>query len=772
MSIDSSNPLIRTFWLGKSVQTLENGNEDSDILVNESWNLWGDAINANDFFCEYGFLRPKAICNLFDKKCYSFDTAEAEPFTKAATEIHILARNAAIFLDSRISTRDNLYKEEKLWSGQGVVLEEIFNLYIEQDFYTALLLGTSTLEKVLRDIHAIDKDVSIPNLIRDLLISPPLVRLLGEDIVFFLRCLIGPPSSINLRNVLWHGFISPKEFLPVPAKWYSALITITIVTVCYKVRRDGGMDSLNKRCGTDFGRFFHLDSPPDFNGGDSDGGKDADVDFDVIYESIMYEQAIPPRFPHCSLLKNLLLRNFFILPCTQSSWERSLYFLSRNRLLLFLTLTLPLFEHCLRRIFVCVNKGVQEHRMNTVEVEGYFLTLDILLEKNVDWIYYGINADDKNIDEMPENLIYEELDGGTMDLILDLFIHADGPRLRNRVAHGEANHLISSLVSSNPLYSYYVSLLIVLWIKYHTKLLLIKSMELQEDEIESSRNEDFQNDVNIEDSFGIYERWTSTYQSRFHPVPMLWKESLHLIIGIWKCWTIAKMIEKTGRFVLGDWIEFVSSDHFTTAFNDDMTYKDIEFENLSDIATDFKILPESLFLRRFLKEVIKENSIVNIVRMFGEKIKTRRFKNTDDTKKPIFWCQRRFTKEDAKLVNFQRVVVGKADSGVEKIIDVTFLKLQEILKSIHTSPSLSSRKRKNIQSLFSLFPTIMLKLYFAIFTLEYSVILEQHNLSTTANQQKLMLAVLVFVERWSGYCIEGKWKEISEAFEEMRRRCV
>ncbi|CAG8758610.1 13436_t:CDS:2, partial [Acaulospora morrowiae] len=375
---------------------------------------------------------------------------------------------------------------------------------------------------------------------------------------------------------------------------------------------------------------------------------------------------------------------------------------------------------------------VQEHRMNTVEFGGYFLALDILLEKNVDWIYYDINADDKNMDEMPENLIYEELGGGMMDLILDLFIHADGPRLRNRTAHGEANHLISSsLVSSNPLYSYYVSLLVVLWVKYHTKSLLIKSMELKEDEIESSRNEDFQNDVNIEDSFGTYERWTSTYQSRFHPVPMLWKESLHLIISIWKCCKFAEMIEKTGRFVLGDWIEFVSSDNFTTAFNGDMTYKDIEFENSSNYS---RILPESLFLRQFLKEVIKENNIVNIVRMFREKIKPSRFKNTDT----IFWCQRRFTKEDAKLVNFQRVVIGKADSGVKK--------LQEILKSIHTSPSLSSRKRKNIQSLFSLFPTIMLKLYFAIFTLEHSVILEQQILSTTANRQKLMLAVLVFVE--------------------------
>lgn len=29
--------------------------------------------------------------------------------------------------------------------------------------------------------------------------------------MYVLSCMIGPPSGLNLRNILWHGFASPAE---------------------------------------------------------------------------------------------------------------------------------------------------------------------------------------------------------------------------------------------------------------------------------------------------------------------------------------------------------------------------------------------------------------------------------------------------------------------------------------------------------------------------------------------------------------------------------
>jgi len=38
-----------------------------------------------------------------------------------------------------------------------------------------------------------------------------------------------------------------------------------------------------------------------------------------------------------------------------------------------------------------------------------------------------------------------------------------------------------------------------------------------------------------------------------------------------------------------------------------------------------------------------------------------------------------------------------------------------------------------------------------------------------SRDQKLMLAILIFVERWSGFCVEGNWKDINRAFEELSK---
>jgi hypothetical protein len=35
---------------------------------------------------------------------------------------------------------------------------------------------------------------------------------LGSDVVFLVRGFAGPPPGLNLRNLLWHGFMSPREF--------------------------------------------------------------------------------------------------------------------------------------------------------------------------------------------------------------------------------------------------------------------------------------------------------------------------------------------------------------------------------------------------------------------------------------------------------------------------------------------------------------------------------------------------------------------------------
>lgn len=73
------------------------------------------------------------------------------------------------------------------------------------------LLATKELEDVFSPVS-----VSMPGGIDDRTLSPFKLHPCPLSLqMFLLRCLIGPPTGLNLRNVLWHGFADHKE---VPRK--------------------------------------------------------------------------------------------------------------------------------------------------------------------------------------------------------------------------------------------------------------------------------------------------------------------------------------------------------------------------------------------------------------------------------------------------------------------------------------------------------------------------------------------------------------------------
>lgn len=364
------------------------------------------------------------------------------------------------------------------------------------------------------------------------------------------------------------------------------------------------------------------------------------------------------------ILEFLLFKNFFVIPRTYPTWLCSFRYLSNNQVLLFFVLALPLLEHCLRRIYVCVNKDVQEHRMCTVETGEYFLTLDIILGEKVAWAFCGIKEEKQEEEQINE--IYSELGGGVMvcselilinlnlqillynlsffslvimkDLLLDLFVHVDGPRLRDRVAHGEANHLIVSpelFNLSSPLYNYFIGLLIVLWNKYETKISLI-----YEDEDIINKDYSFIQTIDIES----YEKWISNYRSRFHPISMLWKESVQVITNVWKCWNVCQEMVKTGRFIMGNWVEFPW------------------------ITIDGSSEYHSLFEYGFLKDVVKLDNIYLVVQECCSRLYKCKLGKAKNNKKAIYWNEINYTKDDAKVINFRRGVIKKANAGVEKVI--------------------------------------------------------------------------------------------------------
>jgi len=51
----------------------------------------------------------------------------------------------------------------------------------------------------------------VPNLLRQIVESSALAKILSSDFTLLLQLVIGSPKSINLRNVYWHGFIQKNE---------------------------------------------------------------------------------------------------------------------------------------------------------------------------------------------------------------------------------------------------------------------------------------------------------------------------------------------------------------------------------------------------------------------------------------------------------------------------------------------------------------------------------------------------------------------------------
>lgn len=52
-------------------------------------------------------------------------------------------------------------------------------------------------------------------------------EVLGKDLLFLIKTSIGPLNGLNLRNIVFHGFISQKEFNPV----YTSFLIILMLSL-------------------------------------------------------------------------------------------------------------------------------------------------------------------------------------------------------------------------------------------------------------------------------------------------------------------------------------------------------------------------------------------------------------------------------------------------------------------------------------------------------------------------------------------------------------
>ncbi|KAF9906726.1 hypothetical protein EC991_000318 [Linnemannia zychae] len=344
--------------------------------------------------------------------------------------------------------------------------------------------------------------------------------LIGSTVLeqLIVNTLLGSPLTLNIRNLLWHGFITPGDRIPLDA--YGAMLIVTTMSIAVGLRTsDAGLkDGLESRYGAIPRNKFYFDQRSMSRNKDSDSTSINSVhlttktggleNFDVEYERLAFggygklpllmlelegrgqgEQGAQEEL--YLVLRAIVQKSSFVTIGTIEQWVSALRHLGptpcatlvnevtiatatttgtaaalavptpTSSSFMFIMASLPLLEHSLRLMYVRLN-GCKEDRTSALIAGEYYLTLDVILDKFVPPEYYEPNADvlqGYRTDEIP-NRLYSELGPQAMNLLQDLFLAALGPRLRDRTSHGELNGYFMTDIRTAPWFEYYLGLVV------------------------------------------------------------------------------------------------------------------------------------------------------------------------------------------------------------------------------------------------------------------------------------------------------------------------
>ncbi|NXH55997.1 EMARD protein, partial [Rhabdornis inornatus] len=281
------------------------------------------------------------------------------------------------------------------WTNCTEVFLEVFDV-LQYTQATEIALGlmklTSCLERALGDVYLL-KDNDCPFLLRDLLASEQLADVFGQAVMNVLRVFIGSPHGLNLRNVLWHGFASPQE---IPAKYCAMLLLLTAglgqLLQTYLLQTKG---VLVHRPYVIFISLEELDAFPDLN------------------DEIL------------SIAEKLIELSSFVLKTMLPFWIAALAAFRKSRYADSVILLLPQLEVGLRLLFTTTNKC--PNRLLTAESSAFYTTFDEMLAKHLD---------NEEVNQLPVVLEEPAMES---DFLWDFLNHQEGPRIRDRLSHGEIN---------------------------------------------------------------------------------------------------------------------------------------------------------------------------------------------------------------------------------------------------------------------------------------------------------------------------------------------
>ncbi|XP_058818126.1 endoplasmic reticulum membrane-associated RNA degradation protein-like [Topomyia yanbarensis] len=269
--------------------------------------------------------------------------------------------------------------EEKLsWTNRLDMLSLVGST--SMDTLSSSLILTSIVEYSLGNVYQTETGTVPPHLLRDLLMTDVLVNLLGETPVYLLRLLLGTPNGINLRNLVWHGFSSPQDVSPLYVNFLLLMLT-----------------SIGER----LNKLSYVVKHREY----------------AEYRGALVNQIKIDRF--CVTLLGKALHNASDIPeGLTANWQHAIKLYNSGEYYQSVCIALPQLEMYLRKLY-----GTLYDLDYRAKIAEYYIIMDTIFDE----------FDSSNT----PNKIYNHFSTSLLELVYDFLTALDGPRIRDKLSHGE-----------------------------------------------------------------------------------------------------------------------------------------------------------------------------------------------------------------------------------------------------------------------------------------------------------------------------------------------
>ena len=239
---------------------------------------------------------------------------------------------------------------------------------------------------------------------------------LPNSVVSVLRTLLLPKNGLNLRNLVWHGFLPT-----IPRRWLSLSMVLML--------------SLDKLTGSSSFETTSLDGNPKSIAGMRK--------HKALVTILDHGTGILESAENLNSLKETMIQSSIIPKSHMELFEVALKYVHHP--VVFASVMGPLIEHLLRLMWCDENN--QDKRIATPG--SYYVTLDGHGQKDKHEIVVMPFFSQEGVTEGVRNKLVYRLGGSTMAFFMDMFTSpSGGPNIRATVAHGSFNdHLFDELVT-------------------------------------------------------------------------------------------------------------------------------------------------------------------------------------------------------------------------------------------------------------------------------------------------------------------------------------